>query len=115
MDDKLTLRIDSLLSHIDKVLNDTNGLTIEEFEKNDLLVRATCFSVAQIGENMNKLEESLSQRYPDLPWTSARSMRNVIVHDYDGTDVEEVLSTIRNDLPLLKTAFLSIKRDITTL
>ena len=112
MDDKTLLRVDSLLKHIDKVLNDVDGLTIKELQSHDLLLRATCFSVAQIGEMMNQLEEVLSDRYWNLPWVPARRMRNVIVHDYSGTDVEQVYSTIRNDLPDLKKAFLVVRNDI---
>ena len=108
----LIYRIDSLLEHIDLVLNDTDGLTIEEIEKTNLLLRATCFSVAQMGEMMNQLEKALSQKYDQLPWLSARKMRNVIVHDYGGTDIEQVYSTIHNDLPSVKTAFLAIKNDL---
>lgn len=55
MDDKTLLRIDSLLKHIDIVLNDTKDLTIDELRQHDLLLRATCFSIAQIGETMNQL------------------------------------------------------------
>ena len=113
MDKELLIcRIDSLLDHIDLVFNDTDGLTIEEIEKSNLLLRATCFSVAQIGEMMNQLEKALSQKYDQLPWLSARKMRNIIVHDYGGTDIEQVYSTIREDLPDLKTAFLTIKNDL---
>ena len=113
MDKELLIwRVESLLEHIDLVLNDTDGLTVEEFENNNLLLRATCFSVAQIGEMMNQLEKELSSKYKDLPWVEARKMRNVIVHDYAGTDVEQVYSTIRNDLPNLKNAFLVIKNDL---
>ena len=50
MDKELLIyRIDSLLEHIDLVLNDTNGLSADDIEKSNLLLRATCFSVAQIG------------------------------------------------------------------
>ncbi len=112
MDDKTLLRVDSLLKHIDKVLNDVDGLTAKELQSHDLLLRATCFSVAQIGEMMNQLEEALSDKYWNLPWVPARRMRNVIVHDYSGTDVEQVYSTIHNDLPSLKNAFLAVRNDI---
>ena len=112
MDDKALLRIDSLLRHIDKVLDDTNGLTIDELKQSDLLLRATCFSLAQIGEIMNQLWDKLGDKYYKLPWFAARRMRNVIVHDYGNADVEQVYSTIINDLPSLKVSFLVIKNDI---
>ena len=113
MDKELLIyRINSLLEHIDLVFNDTNGLSISDIEKSNLLLRATCFSVAQIGEMMNQLEKELSSKYDQLPWIDARKMRNVIVHDYVGTDVEQVYSTIHNDLPTLKEAFIAIKNDL---
>ena len=113
MDKELLIyRIDSLLEHIDLVVNDTKGLTVSDIEKSNLLLRATCFSVAQIGEMMNQLEKELSPKYDRLPWVEARKMRNIIVHDYVGTDVEQVYSTIQYDLPSLKVAFLAIRNDL---
>ena len=111
MDKVLLFRIDSLLEHIDLVLNDTKGLSVDEIKESNLLLRATCFSIAQIGEMMNQLEKSLAKEFPDLPWTDARRMRNIIVHDYGRADVEQIYSTISNDLPVLKKAFLAIKDD----
>lgn len=113
MDKELLIyRIDSLLEHIDLVLSDVKGLATKEIENNSLLLRATCFSIAQIGEMMNQLEKELSLKYNNLPWAEARRMRNIIVHDYGGTDIEQVCSTIHGDLPNLKEAFLSIKDDL---
>ena len=112
MDKKVTLRINSILRHIDNVLRDTNGLTIDGLEKSDLLLRATCFSIAQIGEMMNQLEKSLHDKYNKLPWTEARNMRNFLVHDYGNVDAEQVYTTIHNDLPDLKASFLAIKTTI---
>ena len=57
---------------------------------------------------MNQLEKALAEKYWNLPWMPARKMRNIIVHDYGGTDVEQVYSTIHNDLPFLKTNFSTI-------
>ena len=97
--DNITLyRINSLLEHVDLVLNDTNGKSIEDFKENSILLRATCFSIAQIGEMLNQLEKALSLKYQNLPWTDSRRMRNIIIHDYGKTDIEQVYSTIRNDL-----------------
>lgn len=109
MDDIIALRIDSLLMQIDKIQNDLNGYTLDEFAKSDLLVRATCFSLVQIGEQMNRLEESLGKKFPNLPWREARRMRNLIVHVYNKVDAEEVFATYKNDLESLKREFLKIK------
>lgn len=113
MDKLVFYRIDSILEHIDLVLNDTKNVTIEELANSSLLLRATCFSIAQVGERMVQLEKTLSKKYPNLPWFSARGMRNIIVHDYGNADVEQVFSVIHKDLPELKSQFISIKEELT--
>lgn len=112
MDEKLIQRIDSLLEHINLVLKDTTSVEKQDLENSSLLLRATCFSLAQIGERMNKLEELLGNKYPNLPWKSARKMRNIIVHDYDNADIDMIYSTIKLDLPELKNDFEAIKLDL---
>ena len=112
MDEITVLRIDTLLKRINEVLDDTKDVSFEELSNSSLLLRATCFSIIQIGELMNKLKENLGDQYKDLPWLDARSMRNVIVHDYDKVDVEIVYRTIKNNFPLLKTAFEQIREDL---
>lgn len=112
MDDRTLLRIDTLLKHIDQIFDDTKNTSVEDLKKSNLLLRAVCFSMAQIGEMMNQLQEGLGEKYWKLPWYPAKKMRNIIVHDYGGTDVEQIYSTIRDDLPNLKKAFLAVRNDI---
>ena len=109
MDEIVLLRIDLILKHLDEVLDDVNCVSLDDLKKSSLLLRAVSFSIAQIGEQMNKLEKAFGNKYPNLPWKSAITMRNVIVHDYGNADVDQIYSTITNDLPLLKKAFLEIK------
>ena len=40
--------------------------------------------------------------HPEIPWASVIAMRNLLVHEYFGIDIEEVWSTAVNDLPLLR-------------
>lgn len=93
------------------VLSDMKDVSLDGFESNDLLFRATCFSIAQIGEQMIRLQDKIGQKYPEIPWAVARKMRNFIVHDYDDVIPEIVYSTAKEDLPSLKESFLLIKKD----
>lgn len=60
---------------------------------------------------MARLQEKIGDKYPDLPWSLSRRMRNFIVHDYENVNPLIVFSTVIKDLPPLKEAFLIIKKD----
>ena len=105
-------RIQVLLKHIDIIQTDCKNISYQDFKKSDLLVRATCFSVVQIGEQMTKLENVLSPKYSELPWHDAINMRTLMVHVYDKVKTEVVYNTIKNDLENLKIGFLAILNDI---
>lgn len=110
--DILILRINSIIKHIDELLKDTENITLKEFQKSNLVVRASCFSLVQIGEQMIKVEEFLKEKYPNIPWRYARNMRNIIVHDYGKVDFNQIYTTIKNDLNILYEEFIKVKRDI---
>ena len=112
MDEKNLQRLDGIIKHINIVQSRLNGVSFDQFKESSLLIDAISFSIAQIGERMVKLEELLKDKYPDLPWTQARRMRNIIVHDYDHSDPKKVYATATSDLGILKQYFLKIKDDI---
>ena len=101
MDKKVLVRINSLLKHIDLVLRDTEKVDVSNLKESDVLFRATCFSISQIGEQMVQLEKKIGNEYPQIPW----------LYDYDHVDIEVVKTTIDFDLPSLKESFLKVKKD----
>lgn len=102
MDQKLIdLRLKNAIKHIDLVLEDTKSVSLEEFKKSDLLCRADAFSLAQIGEQLKRLQEFFEKDHPEIPWHKANALRNMVVHDYHQVNFEDVYLTIQNDiLPL---------------
>ena len=96
------LRIQNAIKHIDLVLKDTENISLEEFKGSDLLCRADAFSVAQIGEQLKRLQDFYGESHPEIPWSKANHMRNIIVHEYQKVDFVDVYMTIKNDLPELK-------------
>ena len=112
MAEKTIQRIDGVLKTIQRVQSELESISIDKFKESNLLQEAISFSISQIGERMNKLEELLGDKYPNIPWKQARKMRNIIIHDYDHVDFEKVYYTSTKDLPLLKQELLKVKNDI---
>ncbi len=95
--------LEDIIQAINLVLdNYVSGFNFEEFRKDKKTQDAVIRQIAIIGEAMGKLDQNFLKNHPQLPGREAVSMRNVLVHDYDWVDAEEVWKTIENDLPKLK-------------
>ena len=55
-----------------------------------------------IGEASKNLSEKFRSGTIEINWPEMISMRNRLIHEYFGVDLEVVWQTIQNDLPLLK-------------
>jgi len=42
------------------------------------------------------------ERHPEIPWADMRGLQNLIVHNYLGTDWDEVWRTAVEDIPTLR-------------
>ena len=110
MDKELTkLRLESILKHITLVKDDLKEMSLEDFQKSDLHVRGTCFSLMQIGEQLTKLEPIFSKEYPNIPWKEAIKLRTLIVHVYNKVDAEEIYKIAKSDLDELESSIKLIK------
>ena len=51
-----------------------------------------------LGEALSHVPQSVRDLAPQLPWSKATGMRNVLVHGYFGIDLDEVWGTADRDL-----------------
>jgi uncharacterized protein with HEPN domain len=55
-----------------------------------------------MGEATKRVSEGLRSRYPDIPWKRVAGLRDVLIHDYFGVDLEMVWEIAKTHLPQLK-------------
>jgi uncharacterized protein with HEPN domain len=55
-----------------------------------------------VGEATKRLSEPLKTQNPDIPWRNIAGLRDVLIHDYMGVDLESVWNVVEKDLPPLK-------------
>ncbi len=54
------------------------------------------------GEACRGLSDELRTRHPEIPWPAIIGMRNILVHDYFGLNLDEVWAAVERDLPVLR-------------
>ncbi|MCA9454569.1 MAG: DUF86 domain-containing protein [Nitrospira sp.] len=82
------------------------------FEQDELLQTWMVHHIQIIGEAARKLSDSLRNNHPEIPWPQIITMRNVLVHDYFGLDLQEVWMTVERDIPDLKPKIQAILQEV---
>ncbi len=52
-----------------------------------------------IGEAVKRLSPEATARCPSIPWRRIAGMRDVLIHNYMGVDIEAVWQVTQDDLP----------------
>ncbi|TRX38356.1 HepT-like ribonuclease domain-containing protein [Flavobacterium restrictum] len=91
-----------ILEAIDKLELVASTTTREEFLGDWLKQDAVLKNFIVIGEAISQIDEEIKQKFPNVDWRGAKSMRNFIVHEYFSVDNNFVWETIFETIPIFK-------------
>ena len=94
--------IDHIQQCICKIQEYTKDLNQSDFNTAELIQDAVIRNIEIIGEATKKISPDFKARYNEVPWKEMAGMRDKLIHDYFGVDVEVVWKTIQEDIPMLK-------------
>lgn len=94
--------IEHILLCIDKIQQYTKNLTPQDFNNDELIQDAVIRNIEIIGEATKKISKHLKSQYHEIPWKEMSGMRDKLIHDYFGVDVDVVWQTVKEDIPYLK-------------
>ena len=107
--DPLVLLEDIILA-IQKVGRYTAQMDHDAFLADELVVDGVARNLEIIGEAARQLPEEFRRNHAEVPWTQIAGLRNRIVHDYFGLDLEIIWEIIQHDLPELEKQVRALQR-----
>lgn len=102
MKNKEYMSLKKMIEYINKALKYTEGCSFETFTHNEEKVDATVFAISQIGELVKNITKETMERYNNIEWIIIKNLRNKIVHDYEGINLNLIWDIITDDIIQLK-------------
>jgi uncharacterized protein with HEPN domain len=65
---------------------------------------ATIRKLEVIGQAVKNLSDNAKSRQPHIPWKQIAGLRDKVIHDYFGVNLEIVWAVVEKDLPQLRHA-----------
>jgi len=99
-DDYIYLR--HILDAICRIEEYARDKEYEDFMDNYLVQDGVIRQIEIMGEATKRLSKEIREKYPEMPWKDMAGMRDKLIHDYLGVDLDAVWDTAKEDIPGLK-------------
>ncbi|MCP4337908.1 MAG: DUF86 domain-containing protein [Desulfobulbaceae bacterium] len=87
---------------IDRILSYIHGMDESAFRSSSLTQDAVLRNLQILSESTQRLSDEFKSRHKEIEWHKISGLRNLLVHDYLGIDINTVWVIINKELTTLK-------------
>jgi uncharacterized protein with HEPN domain len=109
---KASLFVKDIINCIDHIQLHTSNVSFDEFCSSFLITEACLYNIQVIGEAVSKIPADIKEQEKQIPWQLIKGMRNRLIHQYFGTDLQLVWNVIQNELPSFRSELQLIFRKL---
>jgi uncharacterized protein with HEPN domain len=94
--------LEDILEAIGKVQRYTANLSQEAFSGDERTLDAVVRNLEIIGEASKNVPRKIRSKYPEVEWKRIAGLRDILIHEYFGIDIDIIWDIVQNKLPELK-------------
>jgi uncharacterized protein with HEPN domain len=104
--------IEHILECIALIEEYSENKEVDDFLDSVQLQDAIIRRIEIIGEAVKNVPDAIKAEHPEIPWKKIAGMRDILIHEYFGIDLELAWEVITSDLPDLKKKMLRIRENL---
>ena len=110
MKKNLKIFLTHILDSINLIEEQIKGKSKLDFLKSKQLQDSVIRRIEIIGEAIKNIPNDIKKNYSQIPWKEITGMRDILIHQYFGVDLDLTWQVIDKDLPRLKRQILDISK-----
>lgn len=92
-----------ILAEADYLVAVSATMSRAQLDEDPTIQRAVVRSIEIIGEASKRVPPAVREAHPQVQWSSMARMRDRLVHDYFGVDLDIVWDVVQTKIPPLRT------------
>ena len=92
------LQLDDILEAIDRVREYTTDISWDAFSSDRKTQDAVVRNLEIIGEAARNLPDEVKEQAPEIEWQKIIALRNILIHEYFGTNAKILWDVVTNKL-----------------
>jgi len=104
--------IEDILESIAKIEQYGKTITKNDFLENTQIQDAVLRRLEIIGEAVKNIPQAFRDKYPQIPWKNIAGMRDVLIHEYFGVNIDRTWKVVTEDIFDLRSKILRVKKDL---
>ena len=101
MSRSLRLYLEDILSSSAKILRYTEGMTFEDFIRDERTYDAVVRNLQIIGEVVKNIPIEFRDKYEQIQWRKMAGLRDILAHAYFSLEDEIIWDVVENKVPIL--------------